>query len=220
VRGRRGDPVGTSSGRPGRVGHPRAPSRTGRRPGPTRTREAILRAARTEFARGGYDGTSIRGVARRAGVDPALVYHFFGNKEGVFAAAMQLPVNPAELVPRVLPGDPRGLGERVVRSFLEVWEPRSSRSGFLALLGSALTHEEAAAMLRGFVRDAILGPVARSLELPNADLRATLAASQLVGLAFLRYGTRLEPLASTDVDELAAAVGPTIQRYLTGALVR
>ena len=193
-------------------------TRTGRRPGPTRTREAILEAARAEFSRSGYDAATIRGIARRAGVDPALVHHYFGTKEGVFAAAMELPVNPAQLIPQVLVGGTEGLGERIVRTFLGVWEQKTSRAAATALVRSAVTHEKAAAMLRGFVRGAILGPVARTLELPDAELRVSLASSQLVGMALLRYVIRVEPLASVDAEALASVVAPTIQRYLTGDL--
>ena len=191
--------------------------RTGRRPGDSGTREAILTAARSSFGSAGYRATTIRGVARAAGVDPALVHHYFGTKDQLFAAAMQLPVDPVQLLPRLLSGGVDGLGERLVRNFLGVWDATPGQGPLLALLRSALGHEEAAAMLRDFLTSAILTPLARAAGGSSAELRAALAASQMVGLAVTRYVLRLEPLASAHVDTVAGAAGPTLQRYLTGS---
>ena len=191
--------------------------RTGRRPGDSGTREAILAAARSSFGGAGYRATTIRGVARAAGVDPALVHHYFGTKDELFVAAMELPADPVQILPRLLADGVEGLGERLVRNFLAVWDATPGQGPLLALLRSALGHEEAAAMLRDFLTSAILGPLARAAGGPGAEMRASLAASQMVGLALARYVLRLEPLASADADTVAAAVGPTLQRYLTGA---
>lgn len=187
----------------------------GRRPGDSGTRDAILDAARGGFARAGYDATTIRGVAREAGVDPALVHHFFGSKEAMFAAAMALPLDPAVVVPQLLAGGTDGLGERVVRLFLGLWDAPATRTPLLGLLRSAMANEQAATMLREFLTSALLGRVAAALDLPDATLRANLVGTQMVGLAVLRYAVKVEPLASADHDTLAAAIGPTIQRYLT-----
>jgi len=193
-------------------------ARTGRRPGESGTREAILDASRAAFARVGYASATIRGIARDAGVDPALVHHYFGTKEGLFRAAMQLPMDPAHVVEEVLAGPRDGLGERLVRLFLLVWDSDEANPTLLGLVGSALSHEAAAAMLRDFVGEELLGRVARALDVPDARLRASLLGSQMVGLAIVRYGIRLEPLASASPDQVVAAVAPTVQRYLTGPI--
>lgn len=191
--------------------------RTGRRPGESGTREAILEAARRAFAEHGYEGATIRGIAARAGVDPALVYHFHASKEELFAAAMQLPFQPSEIIPPLLEGGPEGLGERILRFFLTVSD-RPGGSPFVALIRSASTNDQAAAMLGEFMSREVIGRVARALGFPGAELRATLVGSQLAGLAMVRYVLRLEPLASADHDTVIACVGPTLQRYLTGSL--
>ena len=191
-------------------------ARTGRRPGVSGTREAILDAARRAFAEQGYQHATVRGVADLAGVDPALVHHYFGTKQALFVAAVQLPVNPAEQLMAVLAQDPGQAGERMVELFLSIWDHAAAQSPLLALVRSAVGDERAAAMLREFITEEVLGQLARRLGSPDARLRATLVGSQLIGLAMARYIIRVEPLASTPAAELAAAVGPTVQRYLTG----
>jgi AcrR family transcriptional regulator len=188
----------------------------GRRPGPVDTRGEILAAARAEFAGLGYDGASIRGIARSAGVDPALVHHYFGTKQNLFVAAVEIPVNPIEAFITLVSEDRETLGERLLTLFLSVWDRADNRSPVLALIRSAVSEERAAAMLREFITEEILGRVARELGTPDATLRTSLVASQLVGLIMSRYVIRLEPLASTPSEVLVAAVGPTLQRYLTG----
>ena len=191
-------------------------ARTGRRPGVSGTREAILDAARRVFAEQGYQQATIRDVARLAGVDPALVHHYFGRKQELFVAAVQLPVNPVEQLMAVLAQDPDQAGERMVELFLSIWDHAAGQNPLLALIRSAVTDEQAAAMLREFITEEVLGPIARRLGSPDARLRATLVGSQLIGLAVARYIIRVEPLASTPSAEVAALVGPTLQRYLTG----
>ena len=190
--------------------------RTGRRAGASGTREAILEAARDRFARHGYDGATIRGIAADAGVDPALVHHFYGTKERLFVAAMRFPVVPSEILPQLLASDPDRLGEAIVRLVLTIWEDPQARATALGLVRSAVSNEDAARMLREFVRSAILGAMVGAAAAPDPELRAALVASQVVGLAFTRFVVRLEPLASAGIEELVAAIGPTIQRYLTG----
>jgi len=189
--------------------------RTGRRPGDSGTRQAILAAARHSFGNGGYAGTTIRGVARAAGVDPALVHHYFGSKDALFTAALELPVDPAVLVPHLLAGGLDGLGERVVRTFLGIWDATPGQGPMLALLRSAVSDERAAASLRDFLSRVVLGPLAEASGGQDAPLRAALAASQMVGLAITRYVVKLEPVASATPDLLGPAIGPTLQRYLT-----
>jgi AcrR family transcriptional regulator len=178
-------------------------------------RTAILAAAREQFAATGYSAASVRGIARQAGVDPALVHHYFGTKEDVFLAAMELPFQPGEMLPQVLEGDPAGLGERLVRLFLGVWDQPGFRSPMLGMLRSAMTGEQGATMLREFVGSALLGRVAQAVG-PVDPLRLQAAAAQMVGVVILRHVVRMEPLASADEDEIVALIAPTVQRYLLG----
>jgi len=191
-------------------------ARTGRRPGGADTRAQIVAAARTAFAQSGYDGTSLRGVARAAGVDPALVHRFFGGKAALFGAAMDLPADPGVLVRRLLADGLDGIGVRVVRTFVGVWDSQPGQERLVALLRGGVASAESADLLRGFLVEAVLGPLATATGRPDGALRASLAASQLVGLAVARYVLRLEPLAGADPDQLAREVGPTLQRYLNG----
>jgi len=198
---------------PGHAGHP---GHTGRRPGESGTHEAILLAARLEFGESGYEGATIRAIAARAEVDPALVHHYFGSKEQLFEVAIELPVSPAELLPALLAGDRERLGQEIVERFLTVWEEPHNRPVFMAMLRSVISNEQAADLVRRLLVKEIFGPLAIALGVPDAELRATLAGSQFIGLALMRYVGRVEPLASADVGTVATAVGPTIQRYLTG----
>lgn len=192
--------------------------RTGRRAGESGTRQAILEAARRRFAEHGYDGATIRAIARDAGVDPALVHHFYGTKEKLFVVAMRFPVVPSEVLARVAGTGRERLGETLARTVLEIWESGETRAQSIALLRSAVVNERAAAMLRGFVTEAIVGAVARIAGEADAEYRACLVASQIVGLGMVRYLVGLEPIASAAAEDLVAAVAPTIQRYLTGDL--
>ncbi len=193
-------------------------ARTGRRPGDSGTQQAILDAARSAFTETGYDGATVRGIAREAAVDPALVHHYFGTKEHLFVAAMQLPIDPAVIIPALIAPGVDGLGERIVRMFLSVWDSPEAVHPFLGLLRSAMTHEKSAAMMREFVTSAIFGRLTAALEVDQPQLRANLVASQLMGIAFTRYILRVEPLAGTDADTVVTIVAPTLQRYLTGDL--
>jgi AcrR family transcriptional regulator len=193
-------------------------TRAGRRPGDSGTRDAILAAAKQAFGSQGYGATSVRAVARTAGVDPSLVLHFFGSKDGLFEAALELPLDPATVVAGLLAGGVDGLGERVVRTFLGVWDATPGQGPMLAMLRSAVSHEDSAAMLRDLLLRVILRPLALGAGADHPDLRAALLASQVVGLALTRYVLRFEPVASADADTLAPLLGPTLQRYLTGAL--
>jgi AcrR family transcriptional regulator len=193
----------------------RAGGRSGRRPGESLTREAILGAARLEFAELGYDRATIRGIGARAEVDPSLVLHYFSAKEQLFSAALQVP-DTGEVVRRAIRHDVDGLGAAVVATFLSAWEPEDSRAPLVAMVRSAMTNEVAMGLVREYLGRRIFGPITQALEAPDADLRATLVGSQLIGLAMVRYVARIEPLASADRDTLVAALGPTVQRYLTG----
>jgi len=193
-----------------------AARRRGRRPAGEDTRQAIITVARSEFAARGYDGTTLRGVARAAGVDARLVHHYFDGKEELFVAAMDLPVNPQEVLPLILGPGPDGVGERLVRFFFAVWDPPAGRERILALLGAALNNPEAARMLREFLARELFGRIAHSLGGDRPELRAGLVAAQMVGVALARYVVQIEPLASAPVDDLVPWLAPTIQRYLVG----
>jgi AcrR family transcriptional regulator len=173
-------------------------------------------AARAIFVEQGFDGATVRAIAGRAGVDPAMVNHWFGGKEGLFAAAMQIPVDPVELVDELLAGGVDGLGERIVRRFLSVWDA-SGGGPLIAIIRSVSSHEPSARMMREFITRVLFGRLAHGLRLDQPELRAGLCGSQIIGLAMMRYVLRLEPLASADADLVSAAVGPTLQRYLTAA---
>ena len=192
--------------------------RTGRRPGAGGTGEKILAAARAHFATVGYEAGTVRGIAADAAVDPALVLHYFGSKEGVFRAAVDFPVDPADFIPRLMAPGLDGLGERLVRFFLETWDSPAGRP-LLALIRSVVASEDAAALLREFVTREVLGRLARALEVDQPQLRATLAASTLIGMAMLRYVVKLEPLASASPEVVAGWLGPAVQRYLTDPVV-
>jgi len=196
-------------------------SRTGRRSGDSGSKPAILQAARLQFAEFGYHGATIRAIAAAAGVDPALVHHFYGTKERLFAAAMELPVTPSEAITAALARREPGSspGTHMVRSALALWESAGVRGSLQAMLRSALTSEQAAATLRDFMTEAILAPLASAAEVANPDrasYRASLIATQMLGLAVGRYVLRFGPVAEASPDELAAAIGPVIDRYLTG----
>jgi AcrR family transcriptional regulator len=192
--------------------------RPGRRPGDSGTRQEILRAAHAAFAEHGYDKASVRAIARDAGVDPALVHHFFGTKQTLFTAVLDLPVDAPAVVAAILDGDPETAGSRMAHTFLGVWDAPGGRSPFVALIRSAASSPPAAAMLREFVTREILAPVIAGLGVDQPERRAALAAAQLIGVAFVRYVLAMEPVASTAAPALAADIAPALQHYLTGEL--
>ncbi len=197
---------------------PGTQGRTGRRPGSEDTRGRILAAARTSFGEHGFDGTTVRGIAAAAGVDPALVHHYFGSKQQLFVAAMEIPVDFDAVAAAVMAGPPDEIGVRFVRYVLQLWETPAMRGLILGLVRSASTDEVAAAMLRRVLAEGPFFVLTRAIDLPDAPLRATLVGTQVVGLAMARYIVQVEPLASADVETVAKAVGPSIQRYLVGDL--
>jgi AcrR family transcriptional regulator len=193
--------------------------RTGRRPGNPDTREGILDAARNAFADKGYDGASIRGIATSAGVDPALVHHYFGTKDQLFLKSMNVPIDPAAMIGDAVEGDRDGIGVRLVRMFVSLWDGPAGIAG-VALLRSAVGSEWTAKLFREFIVTQVMRRVLPRLALDPAEapLRISLVASQMAGLAMTRYVLKIEPLASVPPEAIVAAVGPTVQRYLTGDL--
>jgi AcrR family transcriptional regulator len=198
---------------------PTRPARRGRRPAGEDTRGLILDAARAEFADRGYDAASVRGIARRAGVDPALVRHYFGSKAELLAAGL-VPggVDPHAVIGG-LAGGPRGtLGERLARTVLGLWDPPDGRARLRAVLSGTLSADPAARVFVDYLRTTVFGGLASALDAPDAELRVSLVASQVMGLLVARIVIGLEPLSSLSADEVAATVGPTLQVYLTGPL--
>ncbi len=194
------------------------PRGRGRRPGGPDTRGQILTAARRSFADKGFAGTTIRGVAGDAGVDPALVHHYFGAKDDLFLAALEIPVDPRTLVPSVFDEGVEAAGERLVRLFLSVWDDPHTRLPLVALVRSSLVQEGPESLLQQGMLRMVLAPLRAVLPPDEADRRVQLVISQLAGLVVTRYLLELEPLASMPAEELVAAVAPTLQRYLDGPL--
>ncbi|WP_231104969.1 TetR/AcrR family transcriptional regulator [Haloechinothrix halophila] len=192
--------------------------RRGRRPGGSDTKGALIDAAREVFAESGYDGATVRGIAQRAGVDAAMVNHWFGSKEGLFAeAVLRLPFSPKDLVAQLLNGDQDTLGERIVRTFVTTWDEAGGGT-FAAIVRSVTSHEQAIHLLRDFFIRYIFSEVLRSTGSDQQLFRATLAASQMIGLGMVRYVVQFDPLASADIDTVVTAIAPTLQRYLTGEI--
>ena len=189
----------------------------GRRPGPSTTRGAILAAARERFSAVGYERTRLRDVAGDAGVDVALVHYHFKSKDGLFAAALEMPVSLPDLMAGVLEeGELDDFAARFLRRILEVWDDERVGPALVAMVRSATSHEPAAAALRGFVRTELLDRIARRLDAPDADERSVLFGSQLLGLLMYRHVLKIEPLASMDSEAVVAAMAPGMQQYLTG----
>ncbi len=192
--------------------------RRGRRPGGTDTREALLNAAREVFIEQGFDGATVRAIAGRAGVDAAMVNHWFGGKEGLFGeAVLKLPFNPQDIVNILVGSPPDMVGDTIVRTVLSRWDA-SGGGVFTALIRSVASHDEAAGMLRDFFLKFVFKQVIGKFSPDHKELRATLIATQIVGLGMVRYVARFEPLASADVDTLAVAIAPTLQRYINGPI--
>jgi AcrR family transcriptional regulator len=181
------------------------------------TRDRILTTAREEFSERGYEKTSVRGIAKAAGVDPALVHHYFGTKEQVFEAAIEVAFAPALRAPDAIGDGPLDeVGERLTRFILGLWENPASRTPLLAIVRSAVNNETAAAVFRRLIAAQVLSRVAAQVGLPDAELRVELAAAQLVGCAMLRYVIKVEPLASADPEQIVARLAPVVQGHLTG----
>ncbi|TAN28767.1 MAG: TetR/AcrR family transcriptional regulator [Actinomycetota bacterium] len=189
-------------------------SRTGRRPGAPETSEAILRAARRAFGDRGYEAATFRSIAEDAGVDPALLVHYFGSKEELFAAALNWPVHPVDIFGGLETSNTTEMAEMIVRRYLSMLDQPQVRDAILAMVRSAVSNERAARMLREFVTEEILAILGRITSASDSELRASMVASQLVGIAMLRHVVRLQALVEATTDEIAVLVAPAIAGYL------
>jgi AcrR family transcriptional regulator len=191
-------------------------ARAGRRPGEGVTKKAIIKAARAAFLEQGYAATTIRAVARQAEVDPALVYHYFADKPGLFVATLELPADPR----RVKEESSRGgfSGARLVERFLAQWEQDSHRPGqsFIALAQATSASPEVARGLREFLAERVWSQPPIDGDPKAIQRTQALVSAQLVGTAWTRYILRVEPLASASREEVAALVGPSIDRLMAG----
>jgi AcrR family transcriptional regulator len=183
-------------------------------------KSGILRAAADEFAANGYDAASLRAIARRAGVDPALVYHYFDDKADLFTAVVRAPLRPDHVVAQILAGPREAIGTSIVRYILEQLEDRAVRARAVVLIRTALGRNPASAMLKQFLVREVFLRLAAGAGGEDAELRATLAATQILGMLTMRFVLALEPVASAPIDELVARIGPVVQWHLVGYPLR
>lgn len=204
---------------PVRSGGDGTATRTGRRPGNPDTRRVILDAARMTFADLGFTGASMRRIAAAAGVDPALVHHYFGTKEKLFLATVEVPIDLPAVLRSIGEQGTDGLGVRLISTMVAVWESPAG-AGLAAAMRAALADPARARMFRDFLVPRLVGPLITPLGLPadEVELRTGLLMTQILGVITGRYLLAVEPLASLPGDQLAANVGGTVQRYLTGPL--
>jgi AcrR family transcriptional regulator len=188
--------------------------RRGRPRGESGSRELIVVAAEHEFGEHGYDGATIRAIAARAGVDSALVHHYFGTKADLFAEVIGIPLRPDVDVPAILRGPRAEVGERLVRYVLEAFERPEVRRRGVTMIRVAVGSKVMSQPLVGFLSRELIGRIAGALDAPDATLRANLVASQIAGMIMTRYVVRLQAIADAPIDDLVARIGPTLQRYL------
>jgi AcrR family transcriptional regulator len=189
----------------------------GRRPlGSPDARQAVLAAAREQFAELGFERTTMRAVAARARVDPALIYHYFGDKDGLLVAALQPPTDEATMFAGLADEADRA-GEELVRRLISLWEDRPEvREQMAAILRTGLSHDRASRLLRDILSSFILAALGDVLADDRRELRSALIGSQIGGLMLARYILEVPGAAAASPEDLVQAVGPTVQRYLTG----
>ena len=193
--------------------HRSTSARKGRRPGPSSTRDEILKAARRGFAEGGYERTTFRSIANEAGVDPALVVQFFGSKKELFAAATVSPVTLAEIAKESESASSGSPGTDLASLLMEWLEHEGARQALLGRIRSASSEPAAADAVREMI-GAQLVEFAKTMEGERPDVRASLLATQFLGVVIARYVVGVEPLASMELQEIAKWLGPTFDLYL------
>jgi AcrR family transcriptional regulator len=192
--------------------------KVGRRPGESGARDQIASAARRQFGERGYDRTTIRSIALEAGVDPSLVIHYFGTKERLFREVVDLPFDPNRLIASIVEGPIEQRGERFARFVVALLEDPHYGTAFAAMIRAASSDPQAAELLGERITRAVFLPLARKLELDRAETRAAIAATQTIGLVMGRHILKLNALTALSDDEMVTLIGPTLQRYLAGAL--
>jgi AcrR family transcriptional regulator len=190
--------------------------RTGRRPGVSGSREAILDAARRLFAERGYVATSLRAIGAEAGVDAALIVHFFGSKAKLLTAAVEWPFDPEIEMERISARGRDHVGEELVRLVVRTWDREGGRNAIMTLLRAAAVEPAAAELMREFIQHDLFPPLMRRLKPSDPELRANLISSQLMGLGIARYVLRLQPLAGMSEEDVVRWLAPNVQRYVTG----
>jgi len=193
--------------------------RRGRRPAGSGTREAIIEAARQQFGELGYRRTTLRGVARLAGVDPRLVLHYFGSKKQLFLESVELPIDPATVFERLFEPGPESVGERAAEIIVAVLEDPATQRVMVGLIRAAASEPEAAQLVREILTERMLTPLAERVGGDRPELRAGLMASQVVGLAMGRHVVELDALETVSREQLVRAIAPVFDHYLTGAWV-
>lgn len=188
--------------------------RTGRRPGPPATERAIVDAAREQFAARGYRAATIRRIAESAEVDPALVYHYFGSKENLLAAAMEFPEQAAPSLLTSLDTDPTDIGTELTRAYLTLWEKPETREQMRIITTMALTTPDAMTHLRATIEGVIGRIHATALPGPDPEVRFQLAMGHLLGVACVRHVAKIPPLCDLPFEDLVARVAPAIQLHL------
>jgi AcrR family transcriptional regulator len=193
--------------------------RPGRPAGTSDTRERILASARELFSRNGIDKTSIRAIAADAGVDPALVHHYYGTKQQLFAAAIHIPIDPMDILRPLRETPVDEIGHKLLRVLVPVWDSELGK-GFIATIRSALAGRTEVNLVRSFLQEVIAVEVGSRVDIPpgSGRLRVQFVASQLVGVVMARYILELDPFKTLSAQQLAETIGPNLQRYLTGDL--
>lgn len=193
--------------------------RRGRRPGEGNARADIESAARDSFARDGYAMTSIRGVARAAGVDPALVRHYFQTKENLFAAVIRLPFDPAIAVHRITSAGRDRVGRELATVVSEILADPARSQQVVAMVRAAATEPQGARLIRGALTTAMIVPIVEILQSDHAEKRAALASAQIIGFLMGRLILGFESLVALDAEAVVAALAPSLQQSLTGPLL-
>lgn len=188
----------------------------GRRPGSSDSREDILTAARELFADHGYERASLRAIGRRASVDPSLIIHYFESKEGLLREVLTWPVDPSRVLSDSMADVPADeIGEELVRRVLGVWEDPRVNPVILSMFRTAVSHELAASMLRQALQRTVIPAITSLVDDDSAEERAALIGAQMAGILVARYVFELPPLAEMSTSQVAIAVGPAVQLYLT-----
>lgn len=188
----------------------------GRRPGSQPTRQNIVDAARDIFAAEGFRGATLRAIAEAADVDPALIHHYFGTKDQLFAATMEFPDDAPERLLAALAGDPNTAGARLTRAYLELWEDPATRNQMLIATRASLGSDQAMARVRPTIEHMLGQAATTDLPGPDAQKRFALAMAHLLGIATVRHLSKVPPLCDLPFGELIASTAPAIQLHLTG----